>query len=80
MGEPAIFTSAHRSHSTTERQVDHLLEKQLNPPMRVYNFAFPGATAEEDLSSQFSRFKDSSPDLALRGENTVYCTLLRVTS
>ena len=48
--------------------------------MRVHNFAFPGATAEEDLSSQFSRFKDTSPDLALRGENTVYCTLLRVTS
>lgn len=42
--------------------------------MRVHNFAFPGATAEEDLSIQFSRFKESFRDLALSGENTVYCT------
>jgi len=40
--------------------------------MRVHNFAFPGATAEEDLPSQFSRFQNTSRDLVLKGENTVY--------
>jgi len=76
MGEPS--TSTYRSHSMTEGQIDHVLEKQSNPPMRVHNFAFPGASAEEDLSIQVSRFKDSSHDLALKGENTVYCRSLHV--
>ena len=46
--------------------------------MRVHNFAFPGATAEEDLLSQFSHFKESSRDLTLGGENSVYCKALPV--
>ena len=74
VGESAVFTSTRRSHSTAECQIDHVQEKQSNPPMRVHNFAFPGATAEEDLPTQFSRFKSSFPDLALKGDNTVYCT------
>ena len=61
-----------------EHQIDHVLEKRLNPVMRVHNFAFPGATAEEDLPSQFSRFKNGSRDLALKGESTVYCMSLRI--
>jgi len=78
VGESGIFTPTYRPHSMTESQIDHVLENQSNPPTRVHNFAFPGVTVEEDLSSQPSRFQNSSRDLAFKGENTVYCRSLHV--
>lgn len=45
------------------------------PPIRVFNFAFPGATAEDDLCSQFSSFKRSLRVVPPDGERTTYCKL-----
>ena len=76
MGELDVFPSANQSRFTMGYQIDHVLERRSDPPIRVHNFSFSGATAEDDLSSEFSRFKNGSHDLSLEGENTVYCALL----
>ena len=55
-------------------QVNHVCRNSGNgPPFRVRNFAFPGATAEDDLPVQFSRFGMSLCDAPLNGERTTYC-------
>ena len=78
MGKLDILSSADRRHLTTGCQIGHILERRLDPPTHVHNFAFPGATAEDDLSNQLSRFENSSYHLSLEGENTVHCTLSRM--
>ena len=47
--------------------------RNLSSPPRLYNFAFPGATAEDDLPGQFSLFKEGLCDASLDGESTTYC-------
>lgn len=42
-------------------------------PVHAYNFAFPGATAEDDIPCQLSRFKEGLRDTSLDGEHTTYC-------
>jgi len=63
------------THVIASTQVDHIRRNsEKGSPIRAYNFAFPGATAEDDLSIQFSQFKTSLRDATLNGENTTYCT------
>ena len=58
----------------TLTQVDHIRrDSEKESPIRIHNFAFPGATAEDDLSIQFSRFKMGLRDAPLNGKNTSYC-------
>lgn len=55
--------------------MDHIhRNSEKGSPIRVYNFAFPGATVEDDLSIQFSHFKTNLRDATLNGENTMYRT------
>ncbi|KIM66770.1 carbohydrate esterase family 16 protein [Scleroderma citrinum Foug A] len=53
-----IFGDSYSKLNDSQTWVDHLgrrLRKQ-NKEVEIHNFAFPGATAEEDLSKQLSRF------------------------
>ena len=57
-------------------QVEHILGKNnRESPVRVLNFAFPGATVEDDLPSQLSSFKRSLGEVTLGSERTAYCAL-----
>jgi len=58
----------------TITQVEHVLRRgQKEFPIRASNFAFPGATAEDDLSRQLSSFTRGLRGVPLDSERTTYC-------
>ncbi|KAH9919903.1 uncharacterized protein B0H18DRAFT_1096021 [Fomitopsis serialis] len=78
-----VFGDSYSKSDDGRTWVGHLGKRlqRRDTPIRIHNFAFPSATAEYDLSTQFSSFFDLCPPKTdiysgiptLDPEKTVYC-------
>ncbi|KAF8189347.1 SGNH hydrolase-type esterase domain-containing protein [Pholiota molesta] len=80
-----VFGDSYSKSSEGKTWVDHLRRRMRSDQPRVYNFAFSGATAEDDLSDQLSRFferfsceEDNNQTPALDPDGTIYFVFLGI--
>ncbi|GLB40125.1 hypothetical protein LshimejAT787_0706350 [Lyophyllum shimeji] len=80
-----VFGDSYSKSNEGKTWVDHLRRRIPGDRPRLYNFAFPGATAEDDLSGQLSRFldrfskqEDNDKTPALDPHGTIYFVFLGI--